>query len=306
MHHLALSKHPISTSNNVRRNPPMKIRASHSICPANLFLLPFLICGSAFAQISSPSFSTAAPNTLQTASTATAPAILNSSSSLGDTAQPAEYPDAPQAAQTTPAPAAPTDEGKQTKRILGIYPNFRAVSANVHLPPQTVKEKFLTATDDSFDYSSIFVPAVVAGYSQATNAVPEFHQGAAGYGRYFWHTFVDQTSENYFVEFIVPVITHEDTRYYTLGTGGFFKRSGYALSRAVITRNDAGRETFNISEVVGAGAAAGVSNLYYPQSQRTFGNTADRWGLNVGIDAASFMFREFWPDINHALFHTHD
>ena len=194
----------------------------------------------------------------------------------------------------------------QTKRILGIVPNFRAVSANQHLPPQSVKEKFMTATEDSFDYSSILLPAAIAGYSQATNQTPEFRQGAAGYGRYFWHSFVDQTSENYFVEFIVPALTHEDTRYYTLGSGGFFKRTGYALSRAVITRSDAGHEVFNAGEVIGAGASAGVSNLYYPSGERTFGNTAQKWGLNVGIDAATFVFKEFWPDINAALFHTKD
>jgi hypothetical protein len=78
---------------------------------------------------------------------------------------------------------------------------------------------------------------------------------------------------------------------------------GYALSRAVVTRNDAGANTFNISEVVGAGAAAGLSNLYYPVSDRNFSNTADRWGINVGVDAITFIVREFWPDINHALFH---
>jgi hypothetical protein len=281
----------------------MKIRASHSICSVNLFLLLYLFCGSALAQKSSPSFSTAAPNTLQTTSISTTPAILNSSSSIGDTAQPAEYPDAPQPAQTTASPADPADQGQQTKRILGIFPNFRAVSANTHLPPQSVKEKFVTASQDSFDYSSIFLPAAVAGISQATNATPEFRQGAAGYGRYFWHTFVDQASENYMVEFILPTITREDTRYYTLGSGGFLKRAGYSLSRVVITRNDAGHDTLNISEIVGAGAGAGVSNLYYPSKERTFSNTASKWGTNVGIDAATFLFHEFWPDINYALFH---
>ncbi len=283
----------------------MKLTASRSICSANLFLLPFLFfCGSALAQISSPSFSTAVPNTLQTTSTGTTPAISNSSSSLGDATQPAEYPDAPQAAQAVASPANPGGPGEQTKRILGIFPNFRAVSANVHLPPQTVKDKFLTATQDSFDYSSIFLPAAVAGINQATNSTPEFHQGAAGYGRYFWHTYVDQASENYMVEFILPTITREDNRYYTLGSGGFLKRAGYSLSRAVITRNASGHETFNISEVVGSGAAAGISNLYYPQSERTFSNTASKWGTNVGIDAGTFLFHEFWPDINHALFHS--
>ena len=164
----------------------------------------------------------------------------------------------------------------------------------------------MTATEDSFDYSSVVLPAALAGISLATNATPEFHQGAAGYGRYFWHTFVDQTIENYSVEFIVPTLTHEDTRYYTMGSGGFLKRAEYSLSRVVVTRSDDGRPTFNAGEVIGAGAAAGISNLYYPKSERTFGNTAQKWGVNVGVDAATFMFKEFWPDINHALFHAQD
>jgi hypothetical protein len=170
----------------------------------------------------------------------------------------------------------------------------------------SVKEKFLTATDDSFDYSSLFIPAALAGYSMGTKATPEFGQGAVGYGRYFWHTAVDQTSENYMVEFVLPVVTREDSRYYTLGRGGFFKRTGYALSRAVVTRTDSGRETFNISEVVGAGASAGISSLYYPTRERSLGNTSSEWAIDIGIDAASFVVKEFWPDINRRLFHQSD
>ena len=216
-------------------------------------------------------------------------------------------PDAPQAASASGSQdavqAAPGTPPPQTKRILGIIPNFRSVSADQKLPPQTVKEKFKDATEDSFDYSSVILPAVIAGYNQARDSVPEFGQGAAGYGRYFWHSLVDQTSENYMVEFVFPAVTKEDSRYYTLGRGGFWKRTGYAMSRSVVTRTDAGNETFNISEVFGAGAAAGLSNLYYPASQRGFSNTAQQWGLDVGIDAFTFALKEFWPDVNQKLFH---
>jgi hypothetical protein len=207
-------------------------------------------------------------------------------------------PDSP----TSQNPAA-NERAPQTRRILGIIPNFRAISTDEKLPPQTVKDKFVTASQDSFDYSSIFIPLVLAGYSLGTNATPEFGHGGVGFGRYLWHAAVDQTSENYMVEFVVPVVTHEDTRYYTLGRGTFLKRAGYALSRAVVTRSDSGKEVFNASEVVGAGASAGLSSLYYPTRQRSFGNTGEEWGLDVGIDAASFLAKEFWPDINHWLFH---
>jgi hypothetical protein len=70
---------------------------------------------------------------------------------------------------------------QQTSRILGIIPNFRAVSTSEHLPPQTVHEKFVTATEDSFDYSALFLPTVIAAANLARKATPEFGMGAAGY-----------------------------------------------------------------------------------------------------------------------------
>lgn len=191
---------------------------------------------------------------------------------------------------------------QQTKRIMDVIPNFRAVSTTQKLPPMTVKQKFVGATEDSFDYSAVFIPAVLAWYSLEENSTPEFGQGALGYSRYLWHSAADQTDENYMVEFAVPVISHEDPRYYTLGHGGFFKRAGYALSRAVVTRTDAGNETFNFSEVVGAGAASGISSLYYPSRERSLGNTGTEWGLDVAIDSASFVVKEFWPDVHQKLF----
>jgi hypothetical protein len=220
-------------------------------------------------------------------------------------ASPQSSSDGGTASQSRPPQSAQQDSGgQQTKRILGIIPNFRAVSANTQLPPETVKDKFIGATEDSFDYSAIFFPAVIAAYNMHERTTPEFHKGAAGYARYYWHSAVDQTSENYMVEFIFPTFTREDARYYTLGHGGFLKRTGYALSRAVITRSDSGAEVFNISEVVGAGAAAGVSNLYYPAASRSVGNTMSEWAEDVGLDAGVFWFREFWPDINRHVFHN--
>lgn len=191
---------------------------------------------------------------------------------------------------------------EQTKRILGLIPNFRAVSTDTVLPPQSTRVKFATATEDSFDYSSIFIPAMLAGYSMGTNSTPQFGHGVEGYGQYFWRAAVDQTTENYLVEFVVPSLAHQDTRYYTLGRGGFVKRTGYALSRVVVTRGDSANAQFNISEVLGAGGSAALSSTYYPSSQRDFADVGKQWGVNIGVDAISFVAKEFWPDINYHLF----
>lgn len=193
--------------------------------------------------------------------------------------------------------------GQQTRRILGVFPNFRSVSADVKLPPESVKEKFKEATQDSFDYSDFVFVAALSGIDQAENSYPEFHQGVAGYGRYYWHVFADQVDEDYQTEFVFPTVFREDSRYYTLGRGGFSKRFVYAFGRVLITRNDRGDETFNSAEIVGAGAAAGVSNLYYPSPERTWTKTGQRWLVNCTLDGATYVIQEFWPDLNNKFFH---
>ena len=61
--------------------------------------------------------------------------------------------------------------------------------------------------------------------------------------------------------------------------------------------------TFNISEIAGAGAAAGVANAYYHDQSNVWVKTYQRWGTEVGLDAAFNALKEFWPDINQAVFH---
>jgi len=193
--------------------------------------------------------------------------------------------------------------GQQPKRILGIIPNYRAVSANTHLPPLALKQKFWLATQDTFDYSDFIFVSGLAAFSYFQNSEPTFGRGGAAYGRYYWRIFVDGGVENYMTEAIVPSLTKEDPRYYTLGKGGFFKRTGYAVTRLLITRTDSGKETFNISEVAGAGAAAGLGATYYPRQGSTFVKTYQRWGTQVGLDGVFNVLKEFWPDIDRAVFH---
>lgn len=268
---------------------------------------------------SSPGTTTSAPasNSNESGSQGAAtPATSGNSTTSAPASNAAKLPDAPSAHQKSTSsisaqqsPPAVSEEGKQTKRILGIIPNFRAVSVDTHLPPETPEEKFVSFAQDSFDYSSFIWIGALAGVAQLKNSTPEFRQGAAGFGRYYWHSFADQADENLWVEFLVPVATRQDARYYTMGRetlsghNGPLKRAGYAVSRLFITRMDSGGNTFNISEVGGAGAAAAISNLYYPSPERTWTKTYQRWFLNMGLDGMTNVFREFWPDINHAIFH---
>jgi hypothetical protein len=143
-----------------------------------------------------------------------------------------------------------------------------------------------------------------AAIEQASNTYPEFHQGVAGYGRYYWHAFADSGVENYIAGAIFPAITHEDPRYYTLGRGGALERVRYAISRLWITRNDANLSTFNFSEIIGSGVAVEVSSLYYPRQARG-GQNLERWAGQLINDGVGNVVQEFWPDINHKFLHRH-
>ena len=106
---------------------------------------------------------------------------LSSSASSFSRSAKAAFPDAP-APQSVSLSADQTNE--QTKRILGIIANFRAVNTDQHLPPPSVKVEFVTTTEDSFDDSAIAIPVAVAGYNYLRNSTPEFGTGGVGYGRY--------------------------------------------------------------------------------------------------------------------------
>jgi hypothetical protein len=224
------------------------------------------------------------------------------------------YPDAPAPAQNAdPKQAGPGPsvarvhgyEGKQTKRILGIVPNFRSVSVDEKLPPISTHDKFKLTVEDTFDYSSFIYVGIISGISQTEGSYPEFHTGAPAFARYYWHAFADTTDGNFMTEFLFPYTTREDPRYYTLGRGGFVKRTIYSFSRLAITRSNSGRAVPNVSEIVGNGAASGISDFYYPSPERTWTKTGQRWVTQVGLDGVSNILKEFWPDINDKLFHNH-
>jgi len=218
----------------------------------------------------------------------------------------AKQSDANAADQTTPPANTGARAGQQQpKRILGIMPNFRAVSAGAHPPPPTPKQSFIIATKNSFDYSSFVFVGVTSLLAEATNAHAQLGKGPGGFWNYYWRGYLDKTDGNYLVIFALPSILHQDERYYAKGEGGFWKRGIYAASRILITPDYHGNETFNASEIFGRGMAQGISLAYYPSGTRTASALSQKYAYALGRDALTNVFREFWPDIATHVLHRH-
>jgi hypothetical protein len=91
-----------------------------------------------------------------------------------------------------------------------------------------------------------------------------------------------------------------------MGKGGFWHRTGYAVSRIFVTRSDGGQNEFNYSEVLGSGVAAGISTYsYHPKGDRSVPAVMDVWGTQIGYDVISVVAKEFWPDIRRKLRKQH-
>jgi len=208
-------------------------------------------------------------------------------------------------ASTNAVPSPVPVSKQQPKRILGIMPNYRAVSAGAIPPPPTPKEAFRIATRNSFDYSAFVFVGVTSALAEWTDAHRQLGEGFAGYGRYYWRGWLDKTDGNYLVVFALPTLFHQDERYYAKGEGGFWKRGLYAASRILITPDYHGHNSFNASEILGRGIAQGISASYYPSQDRTLGALAAKFGYALGRDALTNVFREFWPDIATHVLHRH-
>lgn len=194
---------------------------------------------------------------------------------------------------------------QQPKRILGIMPNYRAVSAGAIPPPPTPKQAFKIATQNSFDYSSYVFVGLTSMIAEGEDAHRSLGKGVSGFWGYTWRGFVDKTDGNYWVIFVLPTVFHQDERYFAKGEGPIMKRAIYSSSRVLITPSYSGRNTFNISELLGRGIAQGISISYYPKSDISGGEIAEKWAYALLRDAATNTFREFWPDIATHVLHQH-
>lgn len=204
-----------------------------------------------------------------------------------------------------PSPQTYEDTPQQPRRILGIMPNYRAVSAREIPVPPTPREAFKIATANSFDYSSFVFVGVTSMIAAGNDSHPQLGKGVPGFWAYYWRGLVDKTDGNYWVIFALPTAFHEDERYYTLGEGSILKRAAYAASRVAITRDYHGRNTINGAELLGRGIAEGISTTYYPSSDRTVSGVASKYAYALMRDAATNAFREFWPDIAVHVLHRH-
>jgi hypothetical protein len=213
-------------------------------------------------------------------------------------------PDGPPETAVTPGSESSNSRPNESKRILGIIPNYRTSPTLDNYEPLTSGEKFKLASQDSFDRGTVVLAALFAGQGQLSNANRPFGQGVAGYCRYFGAAYGDFLIGNYMTEAIFPTVLHQDPRYFRRGTGSGWSRLRYAVGEIFWTRRDSGGTQFNFSEVVGNSTAAAISTAYYADN-RSAASAASNLGIQIGVDTATHILQEFWPDLERKFSRKH-
>ncbi|HXC87544.1 MAG TPA: hypothetical protein VNU23_07150 [Candidatus Cybelea sp.] len=229
------------------------------------------------------------------------PALSRTSSSSQSTA-PQQQPAADKPADVDKDTGKTQNNGTSKDRLGFVLPNFLTVENAGKIPPLTAKQKFAVVARGSFDWAQYPWYGFLSGISQAENSEPGYGQGAEGYGKRYGAAWADGTIENFWTGAILPSLLRQDPRFYQKGKGGFWHRTGYAMSRIVVTRSDSGNNQFNFSEIFGSAISAGISTYsYHPRAEKTLRNTASVWGTQIGYDTLTLVVKEFWPDIRRKL-----
>lgn len=177
------------------------------------------------------------------------------------------------------------------------------VSPGEEAPPLDVKDKLLLPVRQELRPPSWFGTFLSSGWEQLRDSAPRYGVDAGAYGQRLGAAAVRDISMRAFSNGFLPVLLHEDPRYYRMAEGPKAHRGLYAASRVLVGRRDSGALCFNTSVVAGHGMASALTMAYYPEKSANAHAVFTTWGLSLLGQAGGNLWSEFWPDTREKLFH---
>ncbi len=118
-----------------------------------------------------------------------------------------------------------------------------------------------------------------------------------GYAKRWGAGYTDYFTGNLLGNAVLAAMFKEDPRYFQKGTGSYTSRFLWAATSTVWCKRDNGGWGPNYANVLGNLMGSAVSNVYYPEADRTVSGTFGR-GFTVTAQAIiGSEIIEFWPDM---------
>ena len=168
---------------------------------------------------------------------------------------------------------------------------------NKNAVPLSTGHKYQLFFKSASDPWPFVLTAFGAGIDQADDSFPEYGQGVEGYSKRFGAAYADYFTGNLLGNAVLASLLKEDPRSFQKGTGTLTSRFLWAATSTVWCKRDNLSWGPNYANVIGNLMGAAVSNVYYPASERTVGDTLER-GFTVTAQAIiGSEVIEFWPDM---------
>jgi len=180
-----------------------------------------------------------------------------------------------------------------------IFPDIAASSE-----PLTPSQKFELFVDNSISVHTILYSAVASAVSQADNSPTGYGQGWDAYGKRFGSSMARNASAEFFGTFILSSAMHYDPRFFPDKDPSFGQAVGHSVKRIFVTHRDSGGAVLDIPGLTGPLLAEGLANVYWPDRNRTVGDTFMRYGIDLAVQAGGNMLREYWPVVYRKLSHS--
>lgn len=182
---------------------------------------------------------------------------------------------------------------------LGLL--FMGLGAAQPPEPDTWQSKLNFHASTAYSPWSLVGTAAYTGALQGIDFPREWGQGASGYGKRLGSELAYSGVRN-IMSFALDTTLHEDPRYYRSSDNGFWRRTKHAFRGTVLTRTDAGGETFAWWRFGSAYGATYLSNQWYPDRVNTVALDVTEGTTQIGFDFLANFGAEFWPDVKKKVF----
>jgi hypothetical protein len=165
-------------------------------------------------------------------------------------------------------------------------------------------QKFQLFVDNSGSVHTVSWSILGAALGQADNSPTGFGQGWDAYAKRFGASMARGASNEFFGTFVISSVLHLDPRFYPEANPTLFHAAKYSVQRVFIMRNDEGRDVIAWPRLVGPLMGESLANVYWPDRNRTVGDTLFRYGVDLATRAGGNMLREYWPVLHRKLGHS--
>jgi hypothetical protein len=177
-----------------------------------------------------------------------------------------------------------------------IYPYQRFLTSNIVIP-MTWQQKGYLALHDLTDPANIGTILGISAITIGADSHSAYGPGMKGFGKIVGVSLLQDTTGQFFGAFAIPVIAHQDPRYFRMPHAPIAKRIVYSISRTVISRSDTGKSIPNYATLFTYPISAELDNFYVPGIHHDAASTITRIATGYGLDPVNNLLTEFLPDV---------